>query len=79
MKIAQELSPILNSLFCQGTSRGAVRPGDLREGEVGGEDGALLQIPHQLRCVVRAFSPRSDRQIIQPQITIYISIPVLLR
>ena len=51
---AQELSPVLKStLFCQGTSRGAVRPGDLREGEVGGEDGALLQIPHQLRCVMR--------------------------
>ena len=51
---AQELSPILNStLFYQGTSRGAVRLGNLREGEVGGEDGALLQIPHQLRCVMR--------------------------
>ena len=38
-------------MFRQGAARGTVRPGDLREGEVGGEDGALLQIPHQLRCV----------------------------
>ena len=48
-------------LLLQGAARGAVRPGDLREGEVGGEDGALLQIPHQLRCVMRIETPcRSD-------------------
>ena len=37
------------NIFRQGAARGAVRAGDLREGEVGGADGALLQIPNQLR------------------------------